>query len=428
MLRVGRLGRLAAVTARRNSFSAPAVGASNKFQFSTQAATDDHRFIIKSKIEMPELNSDMVNTPLPKFVMANFNTPENRDLVGIVDGVKDKSLTFQEIYKRTYCFASAMRKMGLSLNERVSIISPNTLHYSVVFLGAALAGLQTTCINPLNSEYEILQQVNATNTKVIVAHPFNLHTAVTVAEKIPGCKVLVFDEHEEDAMNTDLSKATRLSAIIKSEKFADIDVDSFLPQASFDPDAILTIPFSSGTTGAMKGVMLTHRNLVSNLIQIAPFEGPFLRASATKPRGSLLCPLPFFHIYGLVAGLLCCHQHGAKLVFKAAFDLPKFLELVEKHKITRAFVVPPVVLALAKHPIVDKYDLSSLECLMSGAAPLGEEVQAACAERLDCLVKQAWGEFHNLILACLILSCHSLTYMLFREECRSCRAFIDEYP
>lgn len=113
--------------------------------------------------------------------------------------------------------------------------------------------------------------------------------------------------------------------------------------------------------------------------------------SKSGERGVLLCPLPFFHIYGMIAGMATPLEAGAKLVFMSQFDLPLFLELIQQHKVSRGHVVPPIVLALAKHPIIDNYKLDSLECLMSGAAPLGGNVQEQASLRLNCLIKQAWG-------------------------------------
>jgi acyl-CoA synthetase (AMP-forming)/AMP-acid ligase II len=153
-----------------------------------------------------------------------------------------------------------------------------------------------------------------------------------------------------------------------------------------DATSTATIPFSSGTTGLSKGVVLSHRNLVSNVLQLYAPETKYFNSDTT-----LLVPLPFFHIYGLVLGLLTSARHNAKTVFMPAFDLPKFLELAQSHKVTRTYIVPPIILALAKHPLVASYDLSSLKVIISGAAPLGGDVQEACAKRLNCIVKQAWG-------------------------------------
>lgn len=153
-----------------------------------------------------------------------------------------------------------------------------------------------------------------------------------------------------------------------------------------DPTSTATIPFSSGTTGLPKGVVLSHRNLVANMLQLYQQETKHLGKDAV-----VLVPLPFFHIYGLVLGLLTVSRHTTKTVFLPAFDLPKFLELIQTHKVTRTYIVPPIILALAKHPLVDSFDLSSLKTIISGAAPLGGDVQEACSRRLNCIIKQAWG-------------------------------------
>lgn len=179
--------------------------------------------------------------------------------------------------------------------------------------------------------------------------------------------------------------------MIASEDMSNIDIDSFCNPKEFDCHDILTIPFSSGTTGKPKGVMLTHHNLVSNILQVMPYEGNFILPNDLNTRGTVLVPLPFFHIYGMCAGMCVPLYAGGKLILMAQFDLQKFLEIVQSHRVTRSYVVPPILIGLAKHPIVDNYDLSSLDCLMSGAAPLGSDVQSMVAKRLKCLVKQAWG-------------------------------------
>ena len=100
-----------------------------------------------------------------------------------------------------------------------------------------------------------------------------------------------------------------------------------------------------------------------------------------------------FHVFLFIGTLVVnlSFYSGAKHIFMPSFDLVKFLELIEKHKVERAFIVPPIILALAKHPIVDKYDLRSLKCILSGAAPLGGVVQSLCESRLNVMIKQAWG-------------------------------------
>ncbi len=106
----------------------------------------------------------------------------------------------------------------------------------------------------------------------------------------------------------------------------------------------------------------------------------------------LISPLPFFHIYGFLVSLLYCAWQGqAVITMSGRFDLDTFCRLVEQHKPQRAHLVPPILVALAKSPSVDNYDFSSLQTIMSAAAPLSSEIEQAVVKRLDCDVKQAWG-------------------------------------
>ena len=144
------------------------------------------------------------------------------------------------------------------------------------------------------------------------------------------------------------------------------------------------LPYSSGTTGLPKGVMLSHTNLVANIGQIQD-------AFAIESDDTLIGVLPFFHIYGMTVIMNQGLRAGATIVTMPRFDLDQFLGLIAEHGVTRAYVVPPIALALAKHPAVDKHDLSSMRTIMSGAAPLGAELAEKVAERLDCTVIQGYG-------------------------------------
>ena len=130
--------------------------------------------------------------------------------------------------------------------------------------------------------------------------------------------------------------------------------------------------------------MLTHYNMVANLSQILGVE-------ATAKTEVLMGILPFYHIYGMTAIMCNTLRAGATVVTMPRFELEQFLDLIQKHKITTAYLVPPLVLALAKHPVVDRYDLSTLDDIMSGAAPLPESVATTCATRNNVVVRQAYG-------------------------------------
>src|SRR5439155_6299801 len=149
-------------------------------------------------------------------------------------------------------------------------------------------------------------------------------------------------------------------------------------------DNVDVLPYASGTTGLPKCVMLTHRNLVSNIEQT-------LATVAVQEDDAFVAVLPFFHIYGMQVLMNTGLRAGATIVTMARFDLEQFLALHGKYGLTRAFVAPPMVVALAKHPVVDNYDLSALRSILSGAAPLSAELAIECGERLGCEVVQVYG-------------------------------------
>jgi len=156
------------------------------------------------------------------------------------------------------------------------------------------------------------------------------------------------------------------------------------PTPSLDTkNDIAILPYSSGTTGLPKGVMLTHSNLVNNCIQTQVV----LQLSSNSV---VIGILPFFHIYGITILLNAAIKSGGTLVILPKFELEMFLKTLQNYKVNQAFLVPPIVLALAKNPVVDKYQLC-LESISSGAAPLSVDIAVACATRLKCEVKQGYG-------------------------------------
>jgi acyl-CoA synthetase (AMP-forming)/AMP-acid ligase II len=156
------------------------------------------------------------------------------------------------------------------------------------------------------------------------------------------------------------------------------------PDVAIDPARDLAaLPYSSGTTGLPKGVMLTHRNLVANGLQC----GPLYHA----PGDVVLAVAPFFHIMGMACVMVAGLCRGATLVTMPRFDFEQFLRVIQEHRVTSIVVPPPITAMLAKHPLADSYDLSSLRLLSTGGAPLGAQVQQACAARLGCRTAQGWG-------------------------------------
>jgi acyl-CoA synthetase (AMP-forming)/AMP-acid ligase II len=321
---------------------------------------------------MPDNFKDTVGKSLPHIVMENFLSDELKNKTALVCGGSGQTRTFSELHSNTHKFAKCLLDMGVEKGDCVGIISPNNINFFSAFQGIGLTGATSTPINPLYTEHEIEYQLVTTHSKIVIAHPFCFEKTANVAKKL-NIPIIALDPVEGN--NT----KTLMEYVNAQESNAEVKID-------VDPNAIMTLPFSSGTTGVPKGVALNHKSIIANLFQLMPQEGKYYGKD-----GVMMVPLPFFHIYGMVVGCLLPLWLGNKTVFMPAFDLVRFLELVQEHKCTRLYCVPPIILGLAKHPIIDNYDLSSVESILSGAAPLGGDVQELAAKRLGCKVKQAWG-------------------------------------
>ncbi|MEY2418802.1 MAG: hypothetical protein QOG90_1482 [Actinomycetota bacterium] len=307
-------------------------------------------------------------SPLPDVVIPDMAlTPfvfqkaaQRGDKVAFIDGTTDQPLSYAALYDRVKRLAGGLLERGLAKGEVIAIMAPNCPDYAVVFHGVAMAGGVVTTINPTYTEREVHHQLNdAGATKLIVFSMFQ--ETATAAAADSGVKEIVLLENLEDLFGEPLEE-----------------------QVPVDVDDVVVLPYSSGTTGLSKGVMLTHRNCVANLVQS-------LAAIPVGEDEAFVAVLPFFHIYGMQVLMNLGLSAGATIVTMPRFDLEQFLALHQEHKLTRAFVAPPMVVALAKHPIVDNYDLSSLKTIFSGAAPLSAELAIECGERLDCEVVQGYG-------------------------------------
>lgn len=303
---------------------------------------------------------------LPAFVLERAQ--ELGDKAALIDGPSGRTITYRQLAGAVSQVAAGLAQRGFKKGEVFAIYSPNVPEYAVAFLAvAALGGINTT-VNPLYTAGELAGQLNDSGAKFLLTVPPFLDKALEAAQASSVQEVFVLGE---------APGATPFAALMQTE--------TELPQVELDPaHDLIVLPYSSGTTGLPKGVMLTHHNLVANICQIRDIEG-------FTEQDTLIGILPFFHIYGLTVIMGLALHKGATIVTMPRFELEQFLQIMQNYGITRAYVVPPIVLALAKHPLVGQYDLSKLNLVMSGAAPLGKDVAAACAKRLNCITKQGYG-------------------------------------
>jgi len=314
----------------------------------------------------PHTDVEIPEQSLSSFVLEG--AARRGDKPALIDGPTGRTITYAQLAGGVQRVAAGLAERGFSKGDVFAILSPNVPEYALAFHGIAAAGGTATTINPLYTTEEVTFQLKDSKARYLLTIPQFLERALEAAKQSGVEEVFVLGEAEG---------ATPFAALLASEAAPEkIDIDPM--------NDLVVLPYSSGTTGLPKGVMLTHHNLVANVCQsIAPHS--------TSEDDVLIGVLPFFHIYGMTVIMNIAIRIGATVVTMPRFDLEEFLTLLQDHKVTRAYLVPPIILALAKHPVVEKYDLSNLEVIMSGAAPLGQDLQEAAQGRVGSVVMQGYG-------------------------------------
>ena len=304
--------------------------------------------------------------PLTQFVFEHASRYPER--AALIDGPSRRTLTYGQLTDGIQRAAAGLAQRGFKSGDVLAIFSPNLPEYAVAFHAVASLGGTNTTINPLYTTDELATQLSDSRATFLITVPAFLDRARAAAARTGIKEIFVFGEAEG---------ATPFSALLKG--------GAAMPAVQIDARKnVVALPYSSGTTGLPKGVMLTHYNLVANVCQAGFIE-------QLSEKDTLIGVLPFYHIYGLLLIMNVSLRQGATVVTMPRFDPEQFLQIIQDHQVTRMHLVPPIVLFLAKHPLVANYNLSSVQVIMSGAAPLSEELSAEAATRLKCVVKQAYG-------------------------------------
>lgn len=311
------------------------------------AVNPQTEFIFRSKL--PDIYIPK-HVPLHSYCFENLAEFGSRPCLinaptGVIYTYNDVELTARRV-------ASGLNKFGVGQGDVIMVLLPNSPEFVFSFLGASFLGAMTTAANPFFTAAEVAKQAKASNAKLII-------TQSTFNEKVKDLDVkLIFVDSPPDGHShfSELSQAD----------------ENDIPEVEIKPGDVVALPYSSGTTGLPKGVMLTHKGLVTSIAQQVDGENPNLYF---HHEDVILCVLPLFHIYSLNSVLLCGLRAKAAIMLMPKFEINTLLGLIQKYKVSIAPVVPPIVLAISKSPDIDKYDLSSIRVLKSGGAPLGKELE-----------------------------------------------------
>jgi len=320
-----------------------------------------------------EFRSNQPELEVPSISLTEYVLGRVQRLGGkpaFIDGVSGRVIQYAQLNERISRVAGGLANLGFGRGDVLAIYSPNLPEYLIAFHAAATLGGIITTVNPLFRETELAKQLRDSGARFLLTTPMLAAKARAAALAARIEHFIVFGE-ESGAISFDSLMEDELPA----------------PEATFDPGQTVVLPYSSGTTGLPKGVMLSHHNLVANVAQLAAIDSPLMM----NENDTCLAVLPFFHIYGMLMFLAAAPYFGCTVVTLPRFDLETWLETAQKYDVSYAHLVPPIILALAKHPLVDNYKLKKLRAILSGAAPLSEDVAKACSERLGCEVAQGYG-------------------------------------
>ena len=323
-------------------------------------------------VRSPWPDPDVPDLDLVSFVLRHADRLAGRPAV--IDGASGRTVTYGELAGGTERVAAGLAARGFGRGAVLALHLPNLPEFPMLLHGGLRAGGAVMPASPLLTAAELARELRSTGAGILVT---------------AGPLAAVASEAATQAGVDDV-------IVLGEPSFGELMAAGGAPPASRpDPGEIALMLSSSGTTGLPKAVQLTHRALVANLVQMAV---PFPIEEAERVLGLA----PFFHIMGLSCVLNNALANGGTVVALARFDLEVLLRAMETHGVQQALAAPPLLAALAHHPLVASFDLSALRTVGSAGAPAGAALEHAVAQRLDCLVGQGYGmtEASPLIAVC----------------------------
>ncbi|WP_068615996.1 AMP-binding protein [Paenibacillus tuaregi] len=329
----------------------------------------------------------------PKEVPHSYNYPNQNLAQFLVDSAAQypahtaldfmgKKITYESLLKSVYRFANALLRLGIRKGDRIAVMLPNCPQGVIAYYGTLLTGAVAVMTNPLYVPREIEHQLTDAGVRLIVTmdalvervnkamekHPLEYIIVTGMQDYLPFPKNMLYPiKAKKDGMSAVVQYNERVLAFKQflkhsSEQPCHVEVDAGVDLA--------LIQYTGGTTGVAKGVMLTHMNLISNTIQ-----SQLWFYKARKAKEIYMAALPFFHVFGLTVLLNLAIYNAGTLLLLPRFEINQVLKMIDKMKPTIFPGAPTMYIALINHPEVSRYDLSSINICISGAAPLPVEVQ-----------------------------------------------------
>ena len=309
----------------------------------------------------------------------------------------DERVTFAAHRKAALRLAAQLIADGVRPGDRVAIVARNLPEWSAAFWASVLAGAIVTPLNAWWTGAELEYGIADSGSKVVIADHERWSRIEPHLANCPSVEKAYICRAPEPVAGP---LAAALESVLgRPNDWKDLP-EGALPDVALDADQDVAIFYTSGTTGKPKGAVITHRNIISNIVNALSAQArSFLRRGElpptpdpTLPRKASLLSVPFFHATGCFAVMIPAMAAGSKLVLQRKWDADQALALIEREKITTAGGVPTIAWQIVEHPRFAEFDLSSLEIVSYGGAPSAPELVRRLKERFPLLQPgQGWG-------------------------------------
>lgn len=328
--------------------------------------------------EIPQ-TLDYESKPVQDYLTKTYEASPEKTAIHFMG----KDMTYKELYESSLKFASYLQGLGIQKGDRVAIMLPNSPQAVIGFYGILYAGGVVVMTNPLYTEREVAYQMKNSGAKAILVMDI-LYPRVTkvmketdlenvivtgIKDYLPFPKNMIYPFIQKKQYGITVKVEHRGSNHLFTEIMKTGSTDVIVPEFDFEKDLAL-LQYTGGTTGSPKGVMLTHKNLISNMTMCETWLYKTKRGEET-----VLGIIPLFHVYGLTTVLILSVAQGNKMVLLPKFDPETALKTINKQKPTLFPGAPTLYIGLMNHPDISKYDLSSIKACLSGSAPLPVDVQ-----------------------------------------------------
>jgi len=298
----------------------------------------------------------------------------------------DRTITYRQLGEEVTRVASGLAQKGLKKGQRMAIMLPNCPQYIVAYYAILKIGGIVVNVSPMYVERELEFQLRDAGVEIILALRDLFPRLEAVREKIPLKTIILTDLIETGDLPKQKSGTTAASGVYEYAEVLEMGRRLPPPYVQVDPNEVALLQYTGGTTGISKGAMLTHRNLVSDVLQCVSWNH-----DAVKGEERMLAVLPFFHVYGMTVTMNEAIELAATIILLPRFNVDEALEAINLYQPTRFPGVPTMYMAIINHPQLKNYNLSSIRVCSSGSAPMPIEAQKRFEELTGAKISEGYG-------------------------------------